>query len=194
MPDYTKNRKATDVSLPKVSLPKEEVIKLPFGGKPTTKENLIFSFSCFDRSHKLFNLGGIRDGWFLDLLDCLKNISIIKIYETKGSTYDLHPVDWSISNTPKPESSEQYEFWQFRINKSKGRIIGILIDAVFYVVWLDPHHNLTNSEGYRGPTYYSPGKSEYEQNIEILKELKEENIKLKAELKASEDLLEEQNK
>ena len=42
----------------------------------------------------------------------------------------------------------QYEWYQFRISKSKGRVIGIKIDNVFYIVYLDPFHNLINSEGY----------------------------------------------
>lgn len=42
---------------------------------------------------------------------------------------------------------EQYEWWQFRISKSKGRVIGIFIENCFHIVWLDRYHNLTNSEG-----------------------------------------------
>ena len=34
------------------------------------------------------------------------------------------------------------------IDKSSGRVIGVIVNNVFYVVWLDPHHNLTDSEGY----------------------------------------------
>lgn len=193
----------TKLVLPKVSIPTNPDILLPFGGELRTNDKLIFSFSCFDRTHKLFNLGynssksGTLDSsWFIDFLDCLKNVSLKKIYELsgKGSVCDLHPVNWENANVSKPESTEQCEFWQFRINKSKGRIIGILIDGIFYIVWLDPHHNLTNSEGYRGTTYYSPGKSEYEKLSEELNRVKEENKKLKTDLDAAESLMEESKK
>lgn len=32
--------------------------------------------------------------------------------------------------------------WQFEISKSLGRIHGYFVTSVFYVVWLDPKHEL----------------------------------------------------
>ena len=46
---------------------------LPFDGSVLTSKHFSFSFACFDRSHKLFNLGsntsdGVVSGkWFLIL-------------------------------------------------------------------------------------------------------------------------------
>ena len=62
---------------------------------------------------------------------------------------------------------------------------------MFYIVWLDPHHNLTNSEGYGGINYYFAGKSEHEKLLEELIEEKEKNKKLEADLDAAESLLKE---
>ncbi len=187
----------------KFNLPKvnekltQEKTTLPFNGNAVSEKSFSFSFSCFDRTHKLFNLGhntseGVVSGkWFLDLLDCLKSVCNKTIPELRESMHDLHPVDWSTANTREPDNSEQCEYWQFRLNKSKGRVIGFLIDSVFYVVWLDPHHNLTNSEGYGGVNKYKPGMSIYEtQELEIA-DLKQENKQLKGDLKAAEELLEE---
>lgn len=189
----------TNFTLPEVSAPPKSDIRLPFGGELHTSDKLVFSFACFDRSNKLFNLGGtdkescmIEANWFVDFLDCLKNVSVKKINDLKGSVYDLHPVDWKHTNTKRPENTEQCEFWQFRINKSKGRIIGILLRGVFYIVWLDPHHNLTNSEGYGTATYYPPAKSVYEKLVEELETCKSEKQKLQLDLTAAEQLLDEQ--
>ncbi len=128
---------------------------LPYNGSFLTDKSFSFSFACFDRQHELFNLGnnsspdGVVSGkWFLSLLDCLKSVSNQRISDLFSSIHDLHRVDWKKTNTPPPPHSEQLEYWQFRINKSRGRVIGFKIDNTFYVVWLDPHHNLTNSEGY----------------------------------------------
>ncbi len=150
------------------SIPKGAQI-LPHNIRSVSEEGFSFSFSCFDREHDLFNLGSgkgrepIQAKWFLDLLDCLKDVSTYTVQRLKTTTtYDLHPVDWKNTNAKLPENYEQCEFWQFRISKSKGRVIGILYEGVFYIVWLDPHHNLTDSEGYRGATYYPRPKSEYE--------------------------------
>ena len=135
---------------------------LPFTGSVASEKTLLFSFSSFDRTHKLFNLGGesedktVGGKWFLKLLDCLKSVSGKSITElTNRSTHDLHPIDWDRTNTKPPAGYEQLEYWQFRIDKSSGRVIGVLINNVFYVVWLDPHHNLTDSEGYGTARKYS---------------------------------------
>ena len=84
-------------------------------------------------------------------------------------------MDWKKANTKPPENAEQLEYWQFRISKSKGRVIGAIIDNVYYIVWLDAHHNLTNSEGYGREQFYRKPKSAYE-------ELEAENERLKEEI------------
>lgn len=198
MPHGTKQHKTIKISLPEVSEPLVSSVKLPFGGEVRTSDQLVFSFACFDRSHKLFNLGGedaqhgmVSPNWFVDLLDCLKNVSRKKIHELKGSVHDLHPVDWGNANASIPPGAEQCEFWQFRINKSKGRIVGILIDGIFYIVWLDPHHNLSDSDGYRGAAYYFPAKSEYELRAEELQEKDALIKKLEEDLRVAEILMAE---
>lgn len=173
---------------------------LPFNGNAVSEKSLSFSFSCFDRSEPLFNLGSsdskgvLSGGWFVDLLDCLKNVSNTSIIDLQISKHDLHRINWKHTNVHQPANSEQCEYWQFRVNKSKGRVIGILIDRVFYLVWLDPHHNLTNSDGYEGPQKYNPPQSEYEQLEAQNNELKAENKKLKDDLDAAEKLLFKDNK
>ena len=136
------------------------------GNKQKTKDDflqkkMIFSFRLFNRTHPLFNLGDekekdniIKSEWFIHLLDCLKEVSDKTPTELKNPTHDLHPIDcWEKTNLKKiPDISLnigiQHEWYQFRISKSKGRVIGMKIDNVFYIVYLDPFHNLTNSEGY----------------------------------------------
>ena len=82
-------------------------------------------------------------------MDCFKNVSGKTIQELKSRPFCLHPINWKTANATCPFSPE-IEWWQFRINKSHGRVIGMLINQTFYVVWLDAYHNLTNSEGYGG--------------------------------------------
>lgn len=197
MEESTKKRKGSNkFNLPVVdSIPKGE-IKLPFNGNAVTEKSLSFSFACFDRSHKLFNLGDtISDGtvsgkWFLDLMDCLKSVSNKTYAELSRGIHDMHPVDWKKANANRPAGSEQIENWeQFRINKSRGRVIGFIINGVFYVMWLDPHHNFTDSEGYGTATYYRPGLSEYETLTQQLDQAYKENEQLKQDLAAAEELL-----
>jgi len=172
---------------------------LPYNGTAVTEKSFSFSFACFDRTHELFNLGdntqeGIVCGkWFLELLDCLKSVSNKTVSELKVSLHDLHPITWEKTNVNAPAYSEQYEYWQFRINKSRGRVIGFLIDGVFYVVWLDPHHNLTDSEGYGGINRYKAPMSVYETQEQTIQTQFAEIERLRADLLAAEDLLNEKS-
>lgn len=153
MAKNTVKRKAT--KLPKQE-PVEQAVTLPFNGSVVKNNGISFSFSCFDRETDLFNLGGNKgDGtvggkWFIRLLDRLKEVSGKTIAELKNKPFCLHPVKWEYANATCPATLEQADYWQFRVDKSNGRVIGILIDSVFYVVWLDPYHNLTDSEHYGG--------------------------------------------
>lgn len=179
------------ITLPKVQAPpSSDKIKLPFQGSIVSQRGFSFSFASFDRSHKLFNLGddtnptGVVSGkWFIDLFDCLKSVSNMTIQEMRQSTHNLHPIDWNNTNTTAPMGSEQCEYWQFRINKSKGRVIGVLIDNVFYVVWLDPHHNLTDSEGYRTANQNKPAIGLYETQQAEIDELRQRIAHREEELK-----------
>lgn len=172
------------------NIPANEISKELERINSNEKEKVIFSFDFLDRHHELFNMGDNKNnplstevGWFLDLLDCLNNVSKMTRIEFKNNkTYDLHPVNWKGANVPCPTDMEQYEWWQFRINKSKGRIVGIFIENCFHIVWLDRHHNLTNSEGYGNENYYKTPLSLYEsqewelsQAYNRIKELEEEN-------------------
>ena len=167
MAKSTALRKTTNLKLPTPNIP-IGIPKLPHNGQIVTDEVLTFSFTSFDREHQLFNLGSgnkrepVKSSWFLDLLDCLKIVSSYTIPQFRCSKYQLHPVDWNNTNAKPPINQEQHEYWQFRINKSKGRVIGIILSGIFYIVWLDPHHNLTDSEGYGKAVYYPRPKSEYE--------------------------------
>lgn len=168
---------------------------LPYNEKAVLGKGFSFSFACFDRDHKLFNLGDntgdkvVSGKWFLDLLDCFKSVSNKNINELKRSMHDLHPICWEKANAAAPINAEQYEYWQFRINKSKGRVIGFLIEDVFYVLWLDPHHNLTDSEGYGGVRRYNKPKSQFEEMEEEIERLKKEIARLEKDKKEYEELL-----
>ena len=199
--NMSKRKTINNVNLPKVSIPEPSASqKLPYNGQVIADSGRFsFSFVCFDRTEKLFNLGSnepdktVSGKWFIDLMDCLKSISGMTVNEAvRSPIHDLHRIDWKKTNMKQPPKGyEQQEYYQFRINKSKGRVIGILIDSVFYVVWLDPHHNLTNSVGYGGANIYKPALSLYEEREKQIAEQAAEIEELKAKLNKTNKLLEE---
>ena len=168
---------------------------LPFNKAATRRNVFTFSFARLNRDHALFNLGddeakpkSLPDGWYLALLDTLKEASTKNVQELKNQPFELHPVRWDKANARRPEHDEQYEYWQFRISKSKGRIIGYTVhedaQTVFYIVWLDAHHNLTDSEGYGKAREYARPLTPYEI-------LENENERLRAECDSLKKELEE---
>lgn len=125
--------KKFNIPIPSTPASSSGQFQLPYRGTVVSDGGFSFSFAAFDRSHKLFNLGddskksGVVSGkWFIELLDCLKDLSKMTVNEIKTSMHDLHPVDWDKANTSMPSESHQCEYWQFRINKSKGRVIGVI--------------------------------------------------------------------
>lgn len=131
---------------------------------------MLFSFALFDRQHPLFNLVNsetqsvhLESEWYVSLLDILAKVSQSHISELKSSV-KLHPFDFKNSNLKEFDINEQYEYWQFRITH-KSRIIGVKIDNIFYVRWLDPHHNHCDCEGRPG-IYYCCEIQNYQQRLE----------------------------
>lgn len=157
--------------------------------KQRTQEELTFSFRFFERKHSLFNLGGIEDNWFIDLFIFLENISKLRWIEvttTHKSIYDPH--DYSgkcnadindILKAHFKENFNQFDCFQIRLSKGKGRVHGFLVGNVYYIIWLDPNHNMYDSDGYPKAQKTPQLQSEYErlqsENTKLIKEVKEIN-------------------
>jgi hypothetical protein len=85
------------------------------------------------------------------LLNRLRGLSTMRPEEfrtTRDPSLRIHTHDWA-------GTTEKHGFgklsaqlnghvgWQFQLSANKhGRVHGILVDEVFYIVWLDPEHRL----------------------------------------------------
>lgn len=159
--------------------------------KKNKNREIIFSFKFFDRSHEAFNLGNVKkvcDNWFVELIDCLKEVSSRNWGQLiNESKYDPHSHNFEKTNFRYElfdnEALKQLECVQFRLSKSYGRVHGFLIDNCFYIYWLDPHHNMNDSVGYEGVTKYSAMKSCFELLNEYNIILNQKNQKLHNDIK-----------
>lgn len=124
-----------------------------------------FSFKYFSQ-RQFFGIGDMDSGWFASLLERLKefNGKTAKIIEnrTEKQAYRLHEIDWDGKNVPislndiesiPNELKKNYKniiLWQFQLSKSNGRVVGFFNEDydIFYVVLLDPKHNLQPSRDY----------------------------------------------
>lgn len=114
-------------------------------------EDLIrFSFKYIDFSDK-YPLTNNDDGYFKSFFDRLRSLSQMKIDEfrtNKDKGLRAHTHTWSQTSEPGGfrhlnEQLRQCEPWQFQLSSNKhGRVHGILLDEVFYIIWLDPKHEL----------------------------------------------------
>lgn len=147
------------------------------------EEKLTFSFSALEKT-KHFNLDMTCPNWSSDLFIMLKNVSNYSKAELiRGDlkTYRVHNHENASPPDSLPDGVALRDCYQIRISKSKGGIHGVFNDNIFYVIWLDPLHNMYPDERYGGLRNINPPKTCCADRDEVLKELREENERLKEE-------------
>jgi hypothetical protein len=107
-----------------------------------------FSFKYIDFSDK-YPLQSKDDGYFKSFFERLRSLSRMKVDEfrtNKDKSLRAHTHIWSQNSEPEGfnhlnDQLRQCEPWQFQLSSNKhGRVHGILLDEVFYIIWLDPKH------------------------------------------------------
>jgi hypothetical protein len=127
------------LSIPHVQLPQESSL-------------LIFSFKHLDCAHPKFALSKCSADYLIALLETIQKYSSWTVDDFKNQNNDEARHTLWFPDTTEPDGFlglEQdqlayHESWQFGINppKTLWRVHGILIDDTFYIVWLDPEHQL----------------------------------------------------
>lgn len=158
-------------------------------GRNVPSDKLHFSFQFFNQI-EYFGLDQCDAKWFVSLLERLKDLSAKNTDElftekNKRGGYRYHEIDWNAKNTPIRKTdlnwiakdildNEEISFFQFAISTGKGRVIGYWQLNVFYIVLLDPLHNLQPAKDYSYKVdNCSPLGSQYESLLYDLKLLKE---------------------
>lgn len=139
--------------IPKPS--KSSVSNIPSPNKASflaTQDGITFSFEIFEKT-EYFNLDGTCNNWPSEMLDMMKEVSKHNNTELKMGqirTYRVHNHERAHCPSPLPEGVELRDCYQIRISKSKGGIHGIFRENVFYVIWLDPLHNMYPDDRFGG--------------------------------------------
>ena len=172
-----------------IPIPRHEIENL----EETRTDKLIFSFRFLDKTHEAFNLGNTKENWFISLLEILKEVCGLtrnQLVVEQRQYYEAHTHDWSkldFKYNYDEAFLEQVECLQFRLSKSRGRVHGFIIGNRFYVVWLDPHHNLYPSENHGGRKLYN-------QPLNCYDKLQAEYNELKHQCQELSELLEDLTK
>ena len=121
---------------------------------------LTVSFRYLDTTKDKFSLSLGDADFFADVFGRLKAINQITkdqfiALQSTGKNWRLHRIDWNGTEhpvsvpsfgLPAPLAADE-NAWQFMTSKSTGRVHGFLVSDTFFVVWLDPQHNLYSGKG-----------------------------------------------
>lgn len=158
------------------------------------KNKVVFSFEGLERN-EYFNLEGTCNNWASDLFIMMQEVSAISIKEITAGEYTGKQSKFRIHNHKEvknpcaiPKNVKLEDMCQIRLGRSKGAIHGVLSENIFYVIWLDPLHNLYPDEKH-GLRKVKPASTCCKDRDEEINELIDENERLKQDLKAAEELM-----
>lgn len=119
---------------------------------PNDTDCLRFSFRHLDNiSNPKFHLCHCTQGYidkFLSRIKDLENTTLSDFRSCTKKALRNHKIEWERTSEPDgfqclPKHLQLQEPWQFGVTaNAHGRVHGFLIDNLFYVVWIDPNHEL----------------------------------------------------
>lgn len=141
-----------------------EIKKVVRPSRPPERWRWNFSFRFWTQIG-YFGLSGIEAKWFASLLERFRQLSGEEIEKVRADRntadqYRYHKINWNAKKIPISKSDlshvppcylddADYEFFQFQVSTSLGRVIGFFDEAwVFNIVLLDPLHNLQPSKDF----------------------------------------------
>lgn len=181
--------------IPKPSKKKDSLIPKPNINSSTTNDKVVFSFTSLEWT-KYFNLSGTCPNWSFDLFNMLKNISNIsknELINGKYKTYRVHNHENAHPPDPLPQGVSLKDCYQLRISTSKGGIHGVFSENIFYVIWLDPLHNMYPDNRFGGLREITPPNTCCKDLENIIKEKNDEINQLKEEIHEYEELINSEN-
>ena len=131
---------------------KPSALAVPGAIRPTSLPpvRLSFSFKYLQFGHKKFQFENQTPAYFVKLLDRLKHIcelSWLEMCTTHKESLKCHDHKWHMTSEPNGFGLKgqlaDCKGWQFQLTANEyGRVHGFSLNEVFYVVWLDPGHQL----------------------------------------------------
>ncbi len=139
-----KQRKNTEVrSQPSASKRKLEKVTIPTG--------ISFSFRYYQDDKDKFSIRGKDAKYLASLLGRLRDLSkltALELINNQSKSLRCHVINWQDTTEnngfgiPNEEQLVNTPY-QFQISANEyGRVHGFFNENIFYVVWLDPEHNL----------------------------------------------------
>jgi len=114
-------------------------------------EGISFSFRYYQDDKDKFSIGGRDSRYLASLLRRLRDLSQLKAQEVinnQSKSLRCHGIVWLDTTEPNGFGIPNEDMlvnvpYQFQISANEyGRVHGFFSENVFYIVWLDPDHNL----------------------------------------------------
>jgi hypothetical protein len=140
------NKKIQKTPVPKAGSSGIKLTKL----KPP--EGISFSFKYFNGSHEKFVCADRDSRYWMTLVNRLRDLSgypALQLRQGNNKTLRCHPIDWNSRGVSEicfgiPGEEQLVDTpYQFSLTSNEhGRVHGFFIENIFFVVWLDPEHQL----------------------------------------------------
>jgi hypothetical protein len=119
--------------------------------QPKPPASLGFSFKYLQTQNEKFSVRDRPPNYFIAFLERLRDLSTLtaqKVKMNRSQSLRCHPIKWRETTEPNrfgiPNEKELVTIpYQFSLSTNdRPRVHGFFIEDVFYIVWLDPNHNL----------------------------------------------------
>ena len=171
------------VPKPSISKASSSVVKPSFIPSDYV-DNVVFSFASLERT-PYFNLDCTCENWSSDLFSMLKNISETSkrdLLSGRYRTYRVHTHENAKPPSPLPDGVALKDCYQLRISTSKGGVHGVFVDNIFYIIWVDPLHNMYPDSRFGGLRTVKPPTTCCMDRDTRIDDLLQENQRLKEEI------------
>lgn len=146
-------------------------------------DKIVFSFASLEWT-EYFSFDGTCSNWSYDLFNMLKSISMItklELLQGQFKTYRVHNHQNANPPNPLPEGVELKDCYQLRISTSKGGIHGVFVENTFYIIWVDPLHNMYPDQRFGGLRKIKSNSTCCKDRDLMLEELTKENERFRKE-------------
>ena len=114
-------------------------------------EHILFSFRHVDFGNKEFQMPENKPEYFNEVVNRFQEVCKLTLNQFRvecSKSLRCHAINWRTATERGfnniPLELKEAEDFQFSISKVKyGRIHGVLLDNIFYIVWFDPYHKLS---------------------------------------------------
>jgi hypothetical protein len=139
-----KNKKNTEIRR-QSSSSREKSLKVEI------PEGISFSYRYYQSDRDKFSIRGKDTRYLEAFLQRLRDLSMLteqEVINNRSKSLRCHSIEWWNTTEPDgfgiPNESQLVDPpYQFQISANEhGRVHGFFSENIFYIVWLDPEHNL----------------------------------------------------